>query len=118
MRLTEMAGFAGAILAGAAYLPQIAHLVREHCSAGISRLAFCIWLLSSILVASHAVAIESGVFVFLGAVQIAATVVIIVYSTIYADSYCEAHRALARAERRRGERRRQAQGTSTSRSCF
>jgi hypothetical protein len=37
---TEFAGFAGAGLAGAAYVPQISHLVRARCSAGISRLAF------------------------------------------------------------------------------
>jgi len=35
---TEIAGFAGAGLAGAAYVPQISHLIRARCSAGISRL--------------------------------------------------------------------------------
>ena len=34
---TEIAGFAGTGLAGAAYVPQISHLVRARCSAGISR---------------------------------------------------------------------------------
>ena len=33
---TEIAGFAGAGLAGAAYIPQISHLIRARCSAGIS----------------------------------------------------------------------------------
>jgi uncharacterized protein with PQ loop repeat len=99
MELTEMAGFAGAILAGTAYMPQISHLVRARCSAGISRVAFGIWLLSSVLMLAHAVAIEEGVFIFLGAVQIAAIGVIIVYSTIYAGSYCEAHRPINRPAR-------------------
>ena len=49
MNATEIAGFAGAGLAGAAYVPQIAHLVRARCSAGISQLAFAAWLLSSVL---------------------------------------------------------------------
>lgn len=91
MELTELAGLAGAVLAGTAYMPQITHLVRARCSAGISRMAFGIWLLSSVLVLAHAVAIQAAVFIFLGAVQITAIAVIIVYSTIYAGSYCESH---------------------------
>lgn len=99
MELSEMAGFAGAVLAGTAYMPQITHLVRARCSAGISRVAFAIWLLSSVLVLAHAVAIRAGVFIFLGTVQIAAIGVIIVYSTIYAGSYCEAHLPINRPAR-------------------
>lgn len=91
MELTETAGFAGAVLAGTAYMPQISHLVRARCSAGISRVAFGIWLLSSVLMLAHAVAIGAGVFIFLGAVQISAIAVIIFCSTIYAGSYCESH---------------------------
>jgi uncharacterized protein with PQ loop repeat len=91
MELTEVAGFAGAVLAGTAYMPQITHLVRARCSAGISRVAFGIWLLSSVLMLAHAVAIEANVFIFLSTIQIAAIAVIIAYSTRYADSYCETH---------------------------
>jgi hypothetical protein len=36
------------LAAGAAYVPQISHLVRARCSAGISRLAFEAWLLALI----------------------------------------------------------------------
>ena len=43
---TEIAGFVGTGLAGAAYIPQISHLIRARCPAGISRLAFEIWLLA------------------------------------------------------------------------
>jgi uncharacterized protein with PQ loop repeat len=99
MELTEMAGFAGAVLAGTAYMPQITHLVRARCSAGISRVAFGIWLLSSVLMLAHAVAIEAGVFIFLSTIQIAAIAVIIVYSTRYADSYCETHLPVTRPVR-------------------
>jgi uncharacterized protein with PQ loop repeat len=93
---SEVAGFLGGILAGAAYVPQIVHLVRERCSAGISRAAFGIWLASSALVAIHAIAIRAWVFIFLGAVQMAAIAVILVHSTRYAGSYCETHRGSAR----------------------
>jgi len=92
MVLSEMAGFAGAVLAGTAYMPQITHLVRARCSAGISRVAFGIWLVSSVLVMAHALAIRSGVFIFLGAVQISAIGVILFYSTVYAGSSCPSHR--------------------------
>lgn len=91
LRLTELAGFIGAGLAGAAYIPQIWHLVHERCSAGISRIAFTTWLLASALVTIHAVAIHAVVFIVLGAIQIAATTVIVVYTTRYEHSYCASH---------------------------
>ena len=73
---TEIAGFAGAGLAGAAYVPQISHLIRARCSAGISRLAFEVWLLASLLTTARAVAIRAGVFIVLGGIQIVATALI------------------------------------------
>lgn len=91
LRATELAGFAGAALAGAAYVPQIWHLIREQCSAGLSRLAFAAWLVSSMLVTSHALATAATVFIALGAIQLTATVLILAYSTKYAGSYCASH---------------------------
>jgi hypothetical protein len=70
---TEIAGFVGAGLAGAAYIPQISHLIGARCSAGISRLAFEVWLLASLLTTSRAIAIHAGVFIALGGIQIVAT---------------------------------------------
>ena len=88
---TEIAGFAGAGLAGAAYVPQISHLVRARCSAGISRLAFEVWLLASLLTTARAIAIHVGVFIALGGIQIAATAVITFYATRYKDTPCPIH---------------------------
>ena len=88
---TEIAGFAGAGLAGAAYVPQIAHLIRARCSAGISRLAFAVWLLASLLVTARAIAIGAGVFIALGGIQVVATTVIVVYATRYKDTPCPVH---------------------------
>jgi hypothetical protein len=87
----ELAGFIGAGLAGAAYVPQIWHLISAHCSAGISRLAFAVWLAASLLVTTHAVAIRATVFITLGAIQLAATALILVYATKYESSYCAIH---------------------------
>ncbi len=91
MTITEVAGFAGAGLAGAAYVPQISHLVRARCSAGISRLAFEAWLLASVLTTARAVAIGAAVFVVLGGIQIVATTLIMLYAARYKDTPCPSH---------------------------
>ena len=88
---TEIAGFVGAGLAGAAYVPQISHLIRARCSAGISRLAFEAWLLASLLTTAHAIAIHAGVFITLGGIQIVATALIMLYATRYQDTPCSIH---------------------------
>ena len=88
---TEIAGFVGAGLAGAAYIPQISHLVRAHCSAGISRLAFEVWLLASVLTTARAIAIHAGVFIMLGGIQIVATALITLCAARYKDTPCPVH---------------------------
>ena len=88
---TEIAGYVGAGLAGAAYLPQIAHLIRARCSAGISRLAFAVWLTASALVITRAIATHAGVFIVLGGIQIVATAIIIGYATRYQGMSCPSH---------------------------
>ena len=87
----QIGGFVGAGLAGAAYIPQISHLIRARCSAGISRLAFGVWLLSSLLITAHAIAIRAGVFIVLGAIQIVATALIMLYAARYKDRSCPIH---------------------------
>ena len=103
MAITEIAGFAGAGLAGAAYVPQISHLARARCSAGISLLAFAAWLLSSVLTTARAIAIHVGVFIALGGIQVVATTVIMLYAARYQDMPCPSH-----APARPGPRREQA----------
>jgi PQ loop repeat len=90
---TDIAGYVGAGLAGAAYVPQIAHMLRAHCSAGISRLAFGVWLLASLLVIARAIAVHAGVFIVLGGIQIVATAIIVFYATRYRGLYCPTHLA-------------------------
>jgi uncharacterized protein with PQ loop repeat len=91
MTITEIAGFAGAGLAGAAYVPQISHLIRARCSAGISRLAFEVWLLASVLITARAIAIGAGVFIALGGIQIASTALIVAYAARYKGTPCPVH---------------------------
>jgi len=88
---TQIGGFAGAGLAGAAYVPQISHLIRARCSAGISRLAFRVWLLASVLTTARAIAIDDGVFIVLGGIQIVATALIMACAARYHDTPCPVH---------------------------
>ncbi len=84
----EVAGFVGVVVAAAAYVPQITHLIGERCSAGVSRLAFAAWLTSSALMTAHALAIGAGVFIVLGVVQVSATALILVFAVRYEHSFC------------------------------
>jgi uncharacterized protein with PQ loop repeat len=98
VRLSAAAGLLGVGISIVAYLPQIIHLIREHCSAGISRMAFALWLVSSCLVTFHAVVIIDVVFIVLGAVQITTSLLIYIFSTKYRDGVCASH-ALAQTIR-------------------
>lgn len=89
--MSELIGLTGASLAGYAYLPQITHLIREQCSAGISRSAFTIWLLASVLMTVHAILLPAVVFIALGAIQIVAITTILVYSARYRGLVCPTH---------------------------
>ncbi len=91
MAVGEVIGLAGAGLAGLAYVPQISHMVRERCVAGISRPAFLTWLVASALVLVSAVIAGSMVFITLGAVQTVATAFILGYAITHADCYCPSH---------------------------
>ena len=88
LTITQIAGFAGAGLARVAYVPQIFRLLRARCSAGISRLAFEVWLLASLLTTARAIAIHAGVFIVLGGIQIVATALVMLYATRYKDTPC------------------------------
>jgi uncharacterized protein with PQ loop repeat len=41
---SQLLGFAGVALGLGGYMPQVVHLIRERCSAGISVQAYLIWL--------------------------------------------------------------------------
>ena len=91
MSVTELVGFTGVGLAGGAYVPQLTHLVHEHCSAGVSRAAFATWLVSSVLLTTRAVAVGETVFVVLGVIQISALAAIVAMSTRYRGDRCASH---------------------------
>lgn len=91
MTASEVVGLSGAVLAGAAYLPQISHLVHERCSAGVSERAFAMWLVASLLMTVHAVTIAAVVFVVLGIQQVVATGLVTLYCRRYRGQACPSH---------------------------
>lgn len=96
--VSELLGLTGAAIAAYAYLPQITHLVRERCSAGLSERAFGLWLLSSVLMTTHAISIRSPVFIVLGGQQIVATGVIAFFCRRYRGQVCPSHASPAATE--------------------
>lgn len=92
MEWPNLVGLTGALIAGFAYLPQIVHLVKERCTAGISRSAFALWVLSSVLITVNAIYIEAIIFIILGIIQTAATLTIFFYSTKYRGQVCTYHK--------------------------
>lgn len=52
----EILGVVGIALSLAAYVPQVVHLGREHCSAGVSTRAWAMWLVSCMFVGALALA--------------------------------------------------------------
>jgi len=88
MALSEVFGFLGATIVVLAYVPQIHHMVREHCSGGISAMAWALWLIASILVLSHAITTKDSVFISLQAVNTLATAIILFLIKSYQGKTC------------------------------
>lgn len=91
----QILGFVGTVLVAIGYVPQILHLAREHCSAGVSIRAWQIWLLSSVLIFSHAFELFDRVFITLQTVNIVAIILIISFAKRYQGMTCAFHRVAA-----------------------
>lgn len=95
VQVTSVLGFIGTVIAAIGYLPQTVHLAREGCSAGVSVKAWCLWLLSSVLIATHAFAVFNAVFIALQVVNILAIATIIVLAKRYEGMVCRSHQGHA-----------------------
>jgi uncharacterized protein with PQ loop repeat len=96
----EWFGYAGTALVIVAYLPQVTHLVREQCSAGVSSGAYFLWGLAAVLLLSYAIAQSDPVFSALQLYQVAATGTIFLLSRYYRGSLCELHGGGSRGDTR------------------
>lgn len=87
----EWVGFTGIALCVLAYLPQIIHLIKEHCSAGLSPGAYCMWIIAALLLLTYAIAKRDVVFISLQSYHVAASTLILYYCLRYRDQLCEEH---------------------------
>jgi lipid-A-disaccharide synthase-like uncharacterized protein len=89
----EILGIAGITISMLAYVPQVVHLGKEHCSAGISRRAWAMWLVGSLLVGTLAVHRGDLVFIALQLSTLTSAAVILYLAQKYRGMVCEAHQA-------------------------
>jgi uncharacterized protein with PQ loop repeat len=87
----KIAGFIGTGLVIFGYFPQIYHLIKEHCSAGLSMRAFVIWTAASSLFLIHAISIGDIIFQIVQGISLICSLVIAVFCRIYKNQYCEYH---------------------------
>jgi uncharacterized protein with PQ loop repeat len=92
MVFIEIVGFIGTGLVIWAYVPQIHHLIKEHCSAGISLRAYVLWFIAAILLLVHAIMIQDATFIFLQTVNTSLTLIVLVFAKKYRNGICPAHK--------------------------
>src|SRR5688572_2680825 len=97
----ELLGIAGISIGVVAYVPQVVHLAREHCSAGVSGRAWAMWLTSSLLIGALALHRHDPVFIALQASSLTSTAVIVLLTHRYRGMVCEAHAHLRPNDPRR-----------------
>lgn len=89
----EVVGMAGIGLSLVAYLPQVTHLAKEHCSAGISIRAWSMWLASSLLIGSLALYRHDYVLISLAVTSLGSSAAILFLARRYRGMGCAAHTA-------------------------
>jgi uncharacterized protein with PQ loop repeat len=90
---SEILGFLGTGLVVVGYAPQILHMIKEHCTAGISVPAFLLWCVASLLFLIHALHIGDAVFVGGQLVNLSAGSFIAWYCLKHRGEACRFHRA-------------------------
>lgn len=87
----EWLGFIGTALVVLAYLPQVIHLIKERCSAGLSERAYMTWAVAGVLLLSYAVSTRDPVFIGLQTYQVGAAALICYLCRKYKGHLCEEH---------------------------
>jgi uncharacterized protein with PQ loop repeat len=91
VNVSQLAGHVGTALVIVGYVPQIHHLIKERCTAGLSLRAFTVWLLASLLFLIHAALIRDVVFVGVQIVNLVAGGVIVAFCKKYDGRVCSYH---------------------------
>lgn len=89
--MVDAIGFLGVALSVAAYMPQLVHLAREHCSAGVSTRSWTMWLVSALLVGSVAVSRRDPVFIIFQLCSLASAGAILFMARKYRGMACGSH---------------------------
>jgi lipid-A-disaccharide synthase-like uncharacterized protein len=100
----ELLGVAGVSIGVVAYVPQVVHLARQHCSAGVSGRAWAMWLTSSLLIGALALHRHDPVFIALQASSLTSAAVIVLLAHRYRGMVCETHAHLRADDPRRRSR--------------
>jgi lipid-A-disaccharide synthase-like uncharacterized protein len=87
----EVLGFAGISISALAYAPQVIHLARERCSAGVSGRAWTMWLASSLLVGAVALQRGDPVFIALQLSTLISAAIIVYLTHRYRGMVCATH---------------------------
>lgn len=93
----EILGVVGIAISMAAYVPQVIHLGREHCSAGVSSRAWAMWLAGGLLVGVLAVHRRDAVFILLQLSSLTSAAVILFLARRYKGMACATHAHLISA---------------------
>jgi uncharacterized protein with PQ loop repeat len=91
---SQLLGFAGVALGFVGYMPQVVHLIRQRCSAGISVQAYLIWFSAAVLLLTHALLIYDGVFIVLQALGSVLDIAVLFLAIKYRKTACPGHRLL------------------------
>ena len=108
----EFLGIAGIAISMLAYMPQVVHLAKEHCSAGVSSRAWAMWLVSSLLIGALAVHRGDLVFILLQISSLTSAAVILMLAHRYRGMVCEVH--ALRPQPRQPDRPRALRGEAAS----
>lgn len=87
----EILGIAGIAISVLAYVPQVVHLRREHCSAGVSRRAWAMWVASSLLIGALALDRGDLVFILLQVSTLTSAAIILLLAYRYRGMVCTFH---------------------------
>jgi lipid-A-disaccharide synthase-like uncharacterized protein len=87
----EILGIAGIAISMLAYVPQVVHLGREHCSAGVSRRAWAMWVAGSLLIGALALHRRDPVFIMLQASSVMSAAIILFLAHRYRGMVCALH---------------------------
>jgi lipid-A-disaccharide synthase-like uncharacterized protein len=91
MSVFEILGVAGIGISVLAYVPQVVHLGREHCSAGISSRAWAMWVVSGLLIGALALHRRDPVFILLQISTLTSAAIILGLAHKYRGMVCAFH---------------------------